>query len=899
MDILDLDWLAGPTDIGYTLASASVDNSIKVWHFLPAPNAAPAGHASAPAYASNASASSTLISPRQSLNGHTSYVRGLAYDPIGRYLISSGSDNRIIVWDIENDYSVLRVLEEPLRNSPDNGIYRRISWSPDGQSVCVTSATKSTKPVGMVLKRGTWESVADLVGHSFSSISTKFYGHVLQPHNVNNGAKNGPASCAVALGDQNGVVSIWSTMSNRPLYVLREVCSKMITDIAWSPNPAHTVAVFCGIDGNILIADFEGELGRPMPPAALERHFQSLYGRNIQEIQQRPQALIESTLALKYTQQVPQAQQAVPTGNRTASTTSVPPMSRPPLAPSQAPINVIQQQTIQVIGGKKRIRPVLMANNLDSPDEVTNASLGPAPPTTALSAAPAVAAPVLSSAHSSQSFGADSSYGNDFDDSMENSALSKRMRQHAEAAAPTRIAPSAGMAALTRQAQPAGPNGQMSPRAVSTVAPVGATVVERYMSIRFENDEVICNVPLLGSQQRIQRFVKTPLHSVGPTHHKSSGHVSAGLGAAFVVDPSVYQRNEPSDVTSAPPSLIITAARLTKPAVLAQLRHSGGNLSSITLSSSDASTAARYEVERSGAGLWTAVVAGEVTCLAAAEAPRTTKTTISNASNGHVDHSSYDGASAEGLALVGCSDGTMHCLGLGCGMRFTAPMVLGAAVSYLDLQYTPSSTHEKDSGGMYAALAVTADGEIWKWSVDPLTTQFRCTVRTNLRPALLSMKCRHGANNSGSGDATKMISTNKGSTSTSTAGKSSSSGGDNGNKRTAPVTIRVESCLLSETGAIQVHLLSRPQSSGGTSISGGAGNTFVTTFYFAFLAFIVYKELIRITSLLSFVMQFCTLSLLIAFPQAARRAGTGRPLPTMPMPWCGPVWPTCVMYSAG
>eukprot|EP01032_Pedospumella_encystans_P019322 gene19322-21971_t len=603
----------------------------------------------------------------------------------------------------------------------------------------------------------------------------------------------------------------------------------MITDIAWSPNPAHTVAVFCGIDGNILIADFEGELGRPMPPAALERHFQSLYGRNIQEIQQRPQALIESTLALKYTQQVPQAQQAVPTGNRTMSTTSVPPMSRPPLAPSQAPINVIQQQTIQVIGGKKRIRPVLMANNLDSPDEVTSASLGPAVTSTAtLSAAPAVAAPVLSSAHSSQSFGADSAYSNDFDDSMENSALSKRMRQHSEAAAPSRIAPSAGVAALARQAQPAGSNGQMSPRAVSTVAPVGATVVERYMSIRFENDEVICSVPLLGSQQRIQRFVKTPLPGVGTTHHKSSnassGHASAGLGAAFVVDPSVYHRNEPSPVSSAPPTLIITAARLTKPAVLAQLRHSGGSLSSITLSANDSSTAARYEVERSSAGLWTAVVAGEVTCLAAAEASRTTKTTIANATNGHVGHSSYDGASAEGLALVGCSDGTVHCLGLGCGMRFTAPMVLGAAVSYLDLQYTPSSTHEKDSGGVYTALAVTADGEIWKWSVDPLTAQFRCTVRTNLRPALLSMKCRHGANNSSNGDSTRMASTSKGSTSTTTAGKSSNSSGENGNKRTAPVSIRVESCLLSETGAIQVHLLSQPQSSGGTSMSGGAGS---------------------------------------------------------------------------
>lgn len=834
MDILDLDWLAGPTDHGYTLASASVDNHIMVWHVLPAPNATAAGLTSAPAYASNTAASSTLISPRKILNGHTSYVRGLAYDPIGRYLISSGSDNRIIVWDIENDYSVLRVLEEPLRNSPDNGIYRRISWSPDGQSVCVTSATKSTKPVGMVLKRGTWESVADLVGHSFSSISAKFYGHVLQPHTVTNGTKNGPASCAVALGDQNGVVSIWSTQSNRPLYVLREVCSKMVTDIAWSPNPAHTVAVFCGIDGNILIADFEGELGRPMPPAALERHFQSLYGRNMQEIQQRPQALIESTLALKYTQPA----QVVPANSPVNLTTgTIPPMgsantSRPPLhqlPPPQAPVNVIQQQTTQVIGGKKRIRPVLMVNNLDSPDEVTSASLGPAVPALTLSAAPTVAAPALPSAHFSQSFGANYMSSGDFDDGMENSALSKRMRQHSDTVAPAsanqntalvhRIAPSAGVAAVARQALPAGPNGQMSPRATSSAAAsLGVTVVERYMSIRFENDEVICSVPLLGNHQRIQRFVKTPLQHVATSH--TTQKISAGLSGAFAIDPSVYQRSEAPTVTSAPPSLVITAARLTKPAVLAQLRHSGGSLSSITLSAMDGSAAARSEVERSSAGLWTAIVAGEVTCLTASKALRS-----SNSTNPHINESgsgsTYEGASAEGLALVGCSDGTVHCLGLGCGMRFTAPMVLGAAVSYLDLQYSSSD--------MYTALAVTADGEIWKWSIDPLSAQFRCTVRTNLRPALLSMKSRHGANNNNMETTKTAPSKNTSGKNSSAVDTNNSSSTGNTTKRAVPVSIRVESCLLSETGAIQVHLLSQPLLQGG-AVASGTGNVFHLSF---------------------------------------------------------------------
>jgi hypothetical protein len=71
------------------------------------------------------------------------------------------------------------VLEDPLRNSADSTIFRRIGWAPDGQSLCITCSTKSGKHVGMVLKRGTWTSVADLVGHASPSITARFCPHLL------------------------------------------------------------------------------------------------------------------------------------------------------------------------------------------------------------------------------------------------------------------------------------------------------------------------------------------------------------------------------------------------------------------------------------------------------------------------------------------------------------------------------------------------------------------------------------------------------------------------------------------------------------------------------------------------------------------------------------------------
>lgn len=876
MDILDLDWHCGPVDVGYTLASASVDNHIMVWHVHPPTNIAPS---LVPSYGN--SASSTLISPKRILSGHDSFVKGLSYDPVGRYLLSSGSDNRIIVWDVENDYSILKVLDEPLRNAPDKTIFRRISWSPDGQSVCVTSAQKSSKPIGMVLKRGTWESVADLVGHTSSSISAKFCTHVLQ-QGVQSGANNkhsaaAAVSCAVALGDQNGVLSVWSTHSNRPMYVLRDACDGAITDVAWARGAAQTALVFCGIDGTVVIADFENELGRALNPAALEKHFQALYGRNMNELQQRPQALIENTLALKYA--LPTAAPMPNSGGNGAihapnvqkngnfSTNGASPMSSfanrgannitnsvggVPLqqaAPhasqgttSQGSSSLQMQQETVIINGKKRIRPVLMQNNLDTPSEVTSAALPSAPN---LNGPPSQQqqriSPAPAPASSSNGFAFGSSGGfDDFGgmDTGDDLTAFKRGRVDPPVLLHSQSAPQ--MPGVLRQgniSQAANGNSSrnvlMPPpvggTAAAASAPARAPTVERVMTIRFENDETVCTVPLLGHQQVLRKAVKP----APPTKTPSSGSpasaepAATGLGS-LVLDPSIYSNSAKSSATShmSAPNFLLTATRLTKPALLAQLRHSGGKLSAITLSSAQASMAAIGEGSAAvGGGLWTAVVAGEVTCIAAAEfgAPSPSHTRDSNCT-------ATDRLSGlqKGLCLIGCNDGTMHCIGLGCGARVGPPIVLGAALAYVDI--TPAATHSS-AAVTYLALVVTAEGEVWKWEVSAQTAKFRCVVRTNLRPVLLSMKCRSSASAQGSSGVAgantnehvkdrKTVSlagsssSTKGGASTDAAGTSSTaSGGASSAKKSDGVSVRIEQCILSEAGEIVVHLMS---ATGGT-----------------------------------------------------------------------------------
>ena len=98
-----------------------------------------------------------MLTPVQTLTKHSSFVKGISFDPIGKYLASCGSDNMVIIWDCDN-WSEVQSLSEPMEGIADRSIFRRMSWAPDGSSLCISSATKSSKPVGMVLRRGTWES---------------------------------------------------------------------------------------------------------------------------------------------------------------------------------------------------------------------------------------------------------------------------------------------------------------------------------------------------------------------------------------------------------------------------------------------------------------------------------------------------------------------------------------------------------------------------------------------------------------------------------------------------------------------------------------------------------------------------------------------------------------------
>jgi len=87
-DVLDLAW--GPGDV--VLATASVDNNIIIWNMERLPE-------------------QVAI-----LRGHTSLVKGVFFDPVGKYLASQSDDKTLRIWKT-SDWSLEAVIDEPFQES--------------------------------------------------------------------------------------------------------------------------------------------------------------------------------------------------------------------------------------------------------------------------------------------------------------------------------------------------------------------------------------------------------------------------------------------------------------------------------------------------------------------------------------------------------------------------------------------------------------------------------------------------------------------------------------------------------------------------------------------------------------------------------------------------------------
>lgn len=91
-------------------------------------------------------------------------VKGITWDPVGKYLASQSDDKSLRVWRT-SDWQQETVVTEPFTECSGTTHVLRLSWSPDGHYVVSAHAMNNSGPVAKILERDGWKMKMDFVGH--------------------------------------------------------------------------------------------------------------------------------------------------------------------------------------------------------------------------------------------------------------------------------------------------------------------------------------------------------------------------------------------------------------------------------------------------------------------------------------------------------------------------------------------------------------------------------------------------------------------------------------------------------------------------------------------------------------------------------------------------------------
>ncbi|TYI26054.1 hypothetical protein ES332_A05G089000v1 [Gossypium tomentosum] len=244
------------------------------------------------------------------LRGHSSLVKGVAWDPIGSFIASQSDDKTVIIWRT-SDWSLAHKTEGHWAKSLGSTFFRRLGWSPCGHFITTTHGYQKPRHSAPVLERGEWAATFDFLGHNAPIIVVKFNHSMFRRNFANSqevkattvGWANGAAAKiggkesqpynVIAIGSQDRTITVWTTASPRPLFVAKHFFGQSVVDLSWSPDGYSLFA--CSLDGTVATFHFEAkELGHRLSDAELDELKRSRYG----DVRGRQSNLAESPAQL-------------------------------------------------------------------------------------------------------------------------------------------------------------------------------------------------------------------------------------------------------------------------------------------------------------------------------------------------------------------------------------------------------------------------------------------------------------------------------------------------------------------------------------------------------------------------------------------------------------------------
>eukprot|EP00658_Telonema_sp_P-2_P054805 TRINITY_DN43594_c0_g1_i2.p1 TRINITY_DN43594_c0_g1~~TRINITY_DN43594_c0_g1_i2.p1 ORF type:complete len:282 (-),score=50.20 TRINITY_DN43594_c0_g1_i2:184-1029(-) len=244
MDVLGVDW----SPDGCRLASCSIDNTVRIW--------------------SGESWTSEIV-----LAKHSSMVKGVAWDLLGKFLVSQADDSAII-WRA-SDWGVEATIRDVFDPSTE-AFFRRCGWSPDGSWLTLTAAFKNGEHRAVAYERGSWKPESTSRGHGNTVLACAWNPCILQTRKEK---ETNTKHMLWALGCGEPKVSVWSTSKEPALVLISEMFgpNKEILDLCWCPDGLHLLA--CSKDGTVGCIRFStDELGSPISNQEYQMHIRQLHG---------------------------------------------------------------------------------------------------------------------------------------------------------------------------------------------------------------------------------------------------------------------------------------------------------------------------------------------------------------------------------------------------------------------------------------------------------------------------------------------------------------------------------------------------------------------------------------------------------------------------------------------
>lgn len=302
------------------------------------------------------------------LKGHTGLVKGVTWDPVGKFLASQSDDRSVKIWKT-SDWTVQNTITEPFEECGGTTHILRLSWSPDGQYLVSAHAMNGGGPTAQIIERDGWKCDKDFVGHRKAVTCVRFHNSILK--------RQAPKTnklqqyCVLAIGSRDRCLSVWKTALQRPLLVIRDLFTESILDMSWSHDGYILLA--CSGDGTIACLQFnEDQLGKPLSEDGKNTLYQRMYGKDATidiSSQAEKEMIIENADLLGVTMEKPRGP---PMLLPNAPVKESPPATfkAPQISTSDAPMPnkpILKQVETKTADGKRRITPMFIPLTDETP----------------------------------------------------------------------------------------------------------------------------------------------------------------------------------------------------------------------------------------------------------------------------------------------------------------------------------------------------------------------------------------------------------------------------------------------------------------------------------------------------------------------------------------------------